>query len=332
MSSPEPDVVVVVPSIRIDDLLVRCVETCRRLSPQVPIVVVVDDDEGAGRLDGAATVLRSVVPSIAAKRNLAVARSDSRHVAFIDSDAYPAPGWLEHAVAILDDDPGLGAVGGPNVSPPDQDRWETAVGTAHLSFLVAGWWVFRKVPGARTREVSALPTCNLVVRRADYVDIGGMDEHLFTAEDTDFCTRLVRSGRRIAFSPDVQVFHKDRGLRGFAIQRFTFGVAMVPLLRDGTRPSPAYVTASAALSLFVLFLTTWPVALVSRRWRRLWGAVTGVYGLLLIAEALRLTRGSTSTGRVLIALLVGNTFPGIGALMRLVGAAPDLRGIYRNDR
>lgn len=332
MSDGTPAAVIVVPSIRIDDLLVRCVETCRLVSPEAEVIVIVDDESDIERLTGLATVLRSVDRSIAAKRNLAVARSDSRHVAFIDSDAYPGPGWLEQAVSILDDEHDLGAVGGPNVSPPGQDRWEAAVGTAHLSFLVAGWWVFRKVPGARARNVSALPSCNLVVRRSDYVALGGMNEDLFTAEDTDFCTRLVNAGRRIRFSPDVLVFHKDRNLRGFAIQRYTFGVAMVPLLRRGTRPDPAYVSASTALSLFVLFLATWPFALVSRRWARLWITLAGAYTALIAVEAIRLTRRSSSVGRVAVALLIGNTAPGLGAVTRLIGLAPDLRGVYRNDR
>lgn len=326
------DVVVVVPSIAVDDLVLRCVETCRRDAPGVPVIVVVDDPAAADRLEGLATVVPARSASIAAKRNQGVEASDSRHVAFIDSDAYPAPGWLDAAVALLDVESGLGAVGGPNVSPPDQPPWDAAVGRAHLSFLVDGWWRFRKRATAHARDVSALPSCNLVVRRSDYQSVGGMDERLFTAEDTDFCSRLVRAGRHIRFTPEVMVFHKDRGLRGFVIQRYTFGVAMVPLLRRGSRPDLAYLSISGALCGFVLFLSSWPLALVSRRWARIWLSVTALYGTTILAEALRLAGCSRSTARVACTLTVGNLAPGVGVITRALRLAPDLRGVYRNDR
>lgn len=331
--TPGPDhAVVIIPAIEVDDLLVRCVEACRRTAPDVPVVVVVDDDAAAHRLDRLARVMASSNPSIGAKRNLAARSTTSRHLAFIDSDAFPASGWIEHATAILDAEPALGAVGGPNVSPPDQTAWEDAVGRAHLSFLVAGWWRYRKMPGARARDVTALPSCNLVVRRSDFEDIGGMNEDLFTAEDTDFCTRLTRRGRRIRFSPDVVVFHKDRGIKGFAIQRYTFGVAMIPLIRRAAMPDPAYVSASVALAAFVLLLASWPIALVSRRWRQIWTATVTGYGLVVLIEALRLSRPSGSVRRTICALLVGNLAPGVGVLTRALRLSPELRGIYRNDR
>lgn len=332
MTVPQFSAVVVVPSIEVDDLLVRCVTECRRVAPLTPVIVVVDDDSGADRLEGLAEVMVSADPGIAAKRNLGVRSTESRHVAFIDSDAYPDDGWIDAAVEALDHDPGLGAVGGPNVSPPDEHGWEHAVGRAHRSILVDGWWRFRKDPDARAREVVALPSCNLIVRRADYEALDGMNEELFTAEDTDFCTRLVAAGRRILFTPDVLVFHKDRGLTAFVVQRYTFGVAMVPLLRRGAMPDPAYVAVSGALAGFVVFVASAPVALTSRRWRRLWLPVTGAYSAVVLGEAARLSPTVRSVPRVALMLAVGNLAPGVGLILRALGLSPELRGRYRNDR
>lgn len=325
------DVAVVVPSIGVSDLLVRCLGECSRLFPGVDLVAVVDADEGAERLQGVARVIRSGDPSIAAKRNLGVRCTVGRYVAFIDSDAYPAPGWLSNAVRLLDADPGLGAVGGPNVSPPDQDGWEAAVGLAHRSVLVDGWWRFRKDRFARARDVSVLPSCNLIVRRADYEVLGGMNEALFTAEDTDFCSRLGHSGRRIRFSPEVVVFHKDRGLWSFAIQRYTFGVAMVPLVRRGQPPDVWYLLVSVALVLFVTGLLSAPVGLFSKRWARWWRRIGALYAGALIAESVRLSDEPREVPRVFTTLAVGNIGPGLGALIKLLGLSPRLQGRYRND-
>lgn len=323
-------VAVVVPSVGVDDLLVRCLGECSRLFPGVDLVAVVDDEEGAERLEGIARVIRSGDPSIAAKRNLGVRRTVGRYVAFIDSDAYPAPGWLPNAVRLLDSDPGLGAIGGPNVSPPDQHGWERAVGLAHRSVLVDGWWRFRKDRFARARDVSVLPSCNFIVRRSDFEALGGMNEALFTAEDTDFCSRLGRSGRRIRFSPEVVVFHKDRGLRAFAIQRYTFGVAIVPLVRRGQPPDVWYLLVSAALVAFVTYLLSAPVGLVSRRWARWWRRVGALYTGALVGESVRLSEVPREVPRVLVALAVGNIGPGVGALMKVLGLSPRLQGRYRN--
>lgn len=325
-------VTVVVPSINVNDLLVRCLSECSRLFPGVGLLAVVDDPEGAERLDGIADVIGSADPCIAAKRNLGVAATTGRYVAFIDSDAWPAPGWLPNAIRLLDSDPELGAVGGPNMSPPEEVGWERAVGLAHRSILVDGWWRFRKDPDARARDVSALPTCNLVVRRSTFEALGGMNEALFTAEDTEFCARLVRSGWRIRFSPDVAVFHKDRDLGSFAIQRYTFGVAVVPLVRRGQPPDTRYLLVSAVLVVFVVFLLSAPIGLVSGRWARLWRRAVACYVSVLAAESVRLSGGPAEVPRVFATLAIGNIGPGLGALMRALRLSPELQGRYRNDQ
>ena len=334
MSMPDIDlldIAVVVPSIAVNDLLVRCLEDCQCLFPGVDLLAVVDDVEGAERLEGVARVIRSTDPSIAAKRNLGVHATTGSYVAFIDSDAWPSPGWLTNAVRLLESDPELGAVGGPNISPPDQQGWERAVGLAHRSPLVDGWWRFRKDPSARPRDVRALPTCNLIVRRSDFDALGGMNEALFTAEDTDFCARLVRSGKRIHFSPDVRVFHKDRNIESFAVQRFTFGVAIVPLVRRGQPPDSGYLLMSVVVAAFVLFLLSAPLGVISRRWVRLWRRGMILYLSVLVFESARLSGGPAEMPRVFTALAVGNLGPGVGALMRLLRLSPDLHGLYRND-
>jgi GT2 family glycosyltransferase len=48
----------------------------------------------------------------------------------------------------------------------------------------------------------------LLVRRADADAAGGLDERYFMyAEDVDFCAAVRARGRRILFTPDVEVVH-----------------------------------------------------------------------------------------------------------------------------
>ncbi|MFM7068470.1 MAG: glycosyltransferase family 2 protein, partial [Actinomycetes bacterium] len=249
-----------------------------------------------------------------------------------DSDAYPAPGWLQRAAQLLDEDHRRGAVGGPNVSPPEESRSERLVGRAHRSFLVDGWWTFRKVPGSAARDVDNLPSCNLVVRRSVYESLGGMNEQLFTGEDVDFCTRLINSGWRMRFDPSVLVFHKNRSMRAFVVQRFTFGVAMVPLWRRAESPEPAYNAISIVLALFVLFVASGPLGFVLPTWGRWWRWAMTVYAAVIAAEAVRHAATVDEVPGVAAALTVGNLAPGVGVVAMALGAVPSLKGIYRNDR
>ena len=48
----------------------------------------------------------------------------------------------------------------------------------------------------------------LLVRRTDAEAVGGLDERFFMyTEDVDFCAAIRARGRRILFTPDVQVVH-----------------------------------------------------------------------------------------------------------------------------
>ncbi len=323
---------IIIPSIRVDPLLERCVSECHRLCADAEIVVLVDEGDGQERISSMAEVIVTGPLTIGAKRNLGAVSTSAEFLAFIDSDAYPDDGWLQSAVKFLENDLRFAAVGGPNISPLDEPSSERCVGLAHNSALVAGWWKYRRDRHARAREVGALPSCNLIVRAADYAAVDGMHEELFTAEDTDFCRRFTASGRRIWFSPDVLVFHKNRNMRAFAVQRFTFGVAMVPLMQNGTAPDVRYTTASGVLALFVTFLMSWPLALVSRRWRRMWAITVLGYAGLIGVETLRQVDDAADAPGTLLALVIGNLAPGFGVVARALGLARDLRGIYRNDR
>jgi hypothetical protein len=322
---------VIVPTIGTDQLVRRCVRTIAATHPGVPIIVLADEAEADDLQPDALVVVTGPI-TIAAKRNLGARLTEADVLAFIDSDAWPAPGWLDAAIAELDADPGVAAVGGPNVSPDDATGGERYVGMAHHSFLVDGWWTYRKDRRAPAKDVPALPSCNLVVRRQDYDALGGMREELFTAEDTDFCARLVETGRRIRFVPEVLVFHKDRSLRAFVVQRFVFGVAMVPLLRLGRRPDPAYTAVSFALGGFTVFAVAGPFVLRGRRARRGWKLAMAGYASVVGVEAVRHAPRAVDVPGAALAIAIGNLGPGVGLLARCAGLARDLRGHYRNDR
>jgi GT2 family glycosyltransferase len=68
---------------------------------------------------------------------------------------------------------------------------------------------------ALTRALSAVTGACLVLRRAVFEEVGGLDEQLaVTFNDIDLCLRLRDHGYRIVWTPAAQLFHLESATRG----------------------------------------------------------------------------------------------------------------------
>jgi len=151
--------------------------------------------------------------SPAAKRDLALAHCQGEIVAFLDDDAYPARDWLKNAARFFADER-VGAVGGPAITPPQDDFRQQASGKVYTSWLGSGGLAYRYTPRDR-REVDDYPTCNLLVRKSTLETLGGFDTLFWPGEDTKLCLEITQKlGQKIMYAPDVVVFHHRRPLFG----------------------------------------------------------------------------------------------------------------------
>ncbi len=202
-------VTVVIPCKTDGPLLQRCLEHLERQTFRDFDTVVVPDDAVA--LAGAnVRVIASgpVLPN--AKRALAAAASDAPVVAFIDDDAYPDPHWLANALAHFADD-GVVACGGPAITPATDNELERASGAVFASPLVTASTRFRYVPEPR-RDVGALPSCNLLIRREAFLRDAAISAGYWPGEDLLTCLYATRNGERIVYDPAVLVYHHRRTL------------------------------------------------------------------------------------------------------------------------
>lgn len=151
----------------------------------------------------------SVGPSV--KRDRGAKAATGEILAFLDDDAYPDASWLDE-VPTLFADPDVGGVGGPAVTPPGDGFWAKSSGLVYESPLGGGPYAFRYKPGP-TRRVDDFPTCNLLVRAADFKTCGGFDTAFWPGEDTKLCLELVHTlGRKMIYHPRVLVYHHRRAL------------------------------------------------------------------------------------------------------------------------
>ncbi len=159
-------------------------EMVRRRFPGVPVL------EAPGR-------------NLSLQRNLGAREAGGEILAYIDDDAWPAPGWLE-ALAGPFSDPETAGVSGPVLSPGGSLQFGP--------MAVTNWGRQFPLPSPAGRPPGAHPLLaggNLALRKKDLFQAGGFDENLpYHLDDADLCLRLSRLGKRLLYEEKAKVFHE----------------------------------------------------------------------------------------------------------------------------
>ena len=213
MPENPPSVTAVVACPASSPMLRRCVDALaaqRAAYPKLDAILLPDAPSGETWPDWVHEIpTGKVLPSD--KRNLGIREARGEIVAFVDDDARPLPGWLEHSIPYFGD-PTVGAVGGPAVTPPEDPFPAQMSGRVYKSPLVSGGARRRYVP-TRVTDEDDLPSCNLLVRASLLREIGGYDTAHWPGEDTILCLEIARRAR-LVYDPWTAVAHHRRPLFG----------------------------------------------------------------------------------------------------------------------
>jgi len=145
------------------------------------------------------------------KRDIALKYAKGEILAFIDDDAYPKKDWLKNAILNFQD-PEIAAVGGPALTPKEDSLRQKASGLTFASVLVSGQYIYRYLSKNKL-EVDDYPSCNLLVRKAIMLELGGFKTRFWPGEDTVLCRAITKKlGKKIIYDPKVEVFHHRRPL------------------------------------------------------------------------------------------------------------------------
>lgn len=133
-------------------------------------------------------------------------------VAFGDGDAVVDPGWLRNLVPHLTD-PRIAGAGGLCLTANGEQLVPRAIGYE----LKAR---YERMPAA----IERIATMNVVYKKSILLEVGGFDENLEIAYDTEIGHRIRKAGYGIRFVPEARVYHYHRQtLASYFLQQFAYG-------------------------------------------------------------------------------------------------------------
>jgi len=191
-----------------NDNLKQCIDACLKLDYQ-DFDIIVFPDEQFDYVHSKVKIIPTGNITPGKKRNLSLKYTNAEIFAFIDDDAYPRKDWLKKVVSNFEDEL-VAAVGGPAVTPTEDSITQIASGLVYESILVSGPNTYRYLPGEK-KFVDDFPSCNFIIRRDIFAELGGFDENYWPGEDTVLCLNLTKKlNKRIIYDPQVLIWHHRR--------------------------------------------------------------------------------------------------------------------------
>jgi GT2 family glycosyltransferase len=160
-------------------------------------------------------------------RNLGFKASKGEIIIVLDSDAYMNSEALEGLKLWLENKNDYGLIA-PKLTFPD-GRYQLSIDTfPTITRKVKRFFLLKQIENSQKIDFEsnydidyAISAC-WMFRRSLYESIGGLDENIFYApEDVDFCLRVWKSGKKIAYLPTYSIIHDAQEVsRGFKINKF----------------------------------------------------------------------------------------------------------------
>ncbi|GBE20426.1 GalNAc(5)-diNAcBac-PP-undecaprenol beta-1,3-glucosyltransferase [archaeon BMS3Abin17] len=214
---------IIIPCKEIDLMTEKCIKECLNLNYKDFGILVLPDNADKKTIKKFSNrkikIIKTGKVKPAFKRNIGMKKARGEFFGFIDSDAYPEKNWLKNSMKYFNN-PKIGIVGGPNLTPPEGNFWERVSGYVLSNFWSAGFANIRyKI--AKNRFVRELPSCNYISRKKASSEY---DPGFLTAEDSEFCFTCSKKGYKVLYAGDVRVYHHRRDtLKGHVKQMFIYG-------------------------------------------------------------------------------------------------------------
>jgi GT2 family glycosyltransferase len=158
-------------------------------------------------------------------RNKGADKGKGKIIAFIDDDAMVHKDLLKNAEKFFNEHPEIDIVGGPQLTPQNEKGFARISGYA-LSSKFGGWNTSNRYESKKLNlnaDDTYLTTAIMFCKKEVFKEVR-FDEKLFPGEDSKFVIEAKQKGLKIAYSPELIVYHRRRPtIKKFVKQIFSYG-------------------------------------------------------------------------------------------------------------
>jgi len=200
------------------ELTLQCLYSILRSDIDSYEVIIVDNNSKdetnrlLGKITGAGFIRNDTNLHFLRACNQAAKKARGEHLLFLNNDAQLVPGSISSALSTLNSSDDIGAVGGRIILPDGTLQeagsiiWQdgVCVGYGRGDSPFASQYLYQ-------RDVDYCSGAFLLTHRELFLEDGGFDEAYAPAyyEETDYCVRLWKKGKRVVYDPTVIVFHYE---------------------------------------------------------------------------------------------------------------------------
>lgn len=191
-------------------------------------------------------------------RNKGVEKSKGEIIAIVDDDCIIDKNWLKNAEEFFNKYD-VDVVGGPQLTPESDNLFAKASGYM-MSSIFGAYNMrvrYKKAKLNLNADEPHLTSANLFIKKESFNKTKGFNPDIWPGEDPEFIRRLKKSGFKIAYSPDIIVFHKRRpDFKSFLKQTFNYGKVYVVYKKILKEKIPLLHLIP---SFFTLYMITFPI-------------------------------------------------------------------------
>ena len=320
---------IIIPSIRIDKYLINCLNKLQNQSyKKFFVTIVLDQEDSLDKYNYKINKLVTGKINMSKKRNIAAQNYKSDYIVFLDSDAYPNKKWLENANKLYNIKKN-DVLGGPNIPFPNETKSEMLSHYCKRSFFVTGHLAYRKYLSKDAYINDWLESCNFFISRDIFLENKGMNEKLYIGEDQDFFKKLNKS-IKIYFTRDLFVYHKDRSIKNFLIQRFCFGLDVFNGININNGLKGLIVLLPFLVLLFALVFLISPLEIILKI---MVITLASVFFIFLTVLDIRNYVKFKLIIKVIFFLIISNLIYGLAGFITLLGFRSKIeRILYRRSK
>lgn len=229
---------VIIPVKDLNNFLIKNINSLLKVKSyyfQIEIIIVTNFEVETNKKNPKVKFITSGLVAPGIKRDIGSKIAKGKYLIFLDDDSYISKKYFDRLFIFVKKHPNVFAIGGPGVTPKNQNFFGKLLGSIFESNIISGvqerYIVVKEKFGVLHDD---WPSVNLIVNKSIYKKIKGFNTNCWPGEDTILCKKLNNKNIKIFYYPELYVNHFRRGnllshlkqisayakMRGFFFRKF----------------------------------------------------------------------------------------------------------------